>query len=85
MSKNLIYILLCFLSGHEQLVEKFSPLFHRNHHILIDLEYTLAQMYLKDVREATLEEKIRQASRKKEMCQHILQVLNMVLKIIYSS
>jgi hypothetical protein len=51
---------------------------------MIDLEYTLVQMYLKDVRAATLEEKIRQALRKKEMCQHVLQVFNMVRHIYLS-
>ena len=32
-------------SFYEKALEKFSPILHPNHHIMVDLEFTLVQLY----------------------------------------
>ena len=67
------------ISGYEACLYKFSSLLHANHHIMVDLEFSLVQMYVKNLSgQETLEERLRQARRKKQLAEHVLQVMDMV-------
>lgn len=76
--------------GYEEQLLKYSGILHPNHHINIDLKYTLVQLYGKMSHQKSHQVDLLQVfERKKELCLNILEVLNVVCiynpcKIIFS-
>lgn len=70
------------ISDYEEQLVKNSKILHPNHHINIDLKYTLVQLYGRLNGNNSPGDLYKVNLRKKELCLNVLEVMDLVSRIV---
>merc|ERR1719266_2668718 len=62
---------------HEEKLNAYKKMLHPNHHIMVDLKFTLVQLYGRD--QPSKEEMMSHALRKKELCESVINVMDKII------
>ena len=71
--------------AYEASLAKYSRILHPNHHVMIDLEFTLVQLYGREKAQRLEDPKaqeqvmVRDAKRKLELCEKVLSVISKLM------
>ena len=63
---------------YEDTLARYSKVLHPNHHVMIDLEFTLVQLYGREKSDSQ-EEMVREAKRKLHLCEKVLGVIGKIM------